>query len=159
MGRTVAADPSNMTDPKRIRILMQNALDRQEEGLARLCMRRIYELGGADHTDPLVRRLWQAVTAYEETLKIKHGRTQRATRTRKKIDTKGPLVTLADWATDKDVTPGFLALIETGMAEFTGEYIVLEFADRFDDSVVQAARTRLEGVGVALPQNWQSRIR
>jgi len=154
----MAADPATMTDPKRIRVLMQNALDRKEEGLARLCMRRIFELGGADQPDPLVRRLWQAVTAYEESLKLKHGRAQRETKVRKKIESKGPLVALADWATSKDVTPGFLAVIETGMAEFTGEYIVLEYADSFDDSVVQAARTRLEGFGVALPKGWRSRL-
>ena len=154
----MAADPSKMTDPKRIRVLMQNALDRHEEGLARLCLRRIFELGGADHPDPLVRRLWQAVTAYEETLKLKLGRAQRETRVRKKIETKGPLVALADWAKAKDVTPGFLAVIDAGMAEFTGEYIVLEYADSFDDSVVQAARTRLEGFGVALPKSWRSRL-
>ncbi|KKC33999.1 hypothetical protein WH91_05330 [Devosia psychrophila] len=147
-----------MTDPKRIRMLMQNALARNEEGLARLCLRRIFELGGEGHPDPLVRRLWQAVTAYEETLKMKVGRAQRETKVRKKIETKGPLVALADWATAKDVTPGFLAAIGAGMAEFTGEYIVLEYADSFEDNVVQAARARLEGFGVALPKTWRSRL-
>jgi hypothetical protein len=154
----MAADPSTMTDPKRIRVLMQNALERQEEGLARLCLRRIFELGGEGHPDPLVRRLFQAVTAYEETRKLKVGRAQRETKVRKKIETKGPLVALSDWATAKDVTPGFLSVIDAGMAEFTGEYIVLEYADSFDDNVVQAARTRLEGFGVALPKRWQSRL-
>ena len=154
----MAADPSTMTDPKRLRVLMQNAMDRHEDGLARMCMRRIFELGGADHPDPLVRRLWQAVTAYEETLKLKHGRSQRETKVRKKIETKGPLVALADWASAKDVTPGFMAVIDAGMAEFTGEYIVLEYADSFDDDVVQAARTRLEGFGVTLPKTWRSRL-
>lgn len=154
----MAADPSKMTDPKRIRILMQNALDRNEEGLARLCLRRIFELGGEGQPDRLVRRLWQAVTAYEETRKLKVGRAQHATKVRKKIETKGPLVALADWATAKDVTPGFLSVMDAGMAEFTGEYIVMECADSFDDSVVQAARTRLERFGVALPKTWRSRL-
>jgi hypothetical protein len=154
----MAADPSTMNDPKRIRVLMQNALERNEEGLARLCLRRIFELGGDGHADPLVSRLWQAVTAYEETRKIRMGRAQREIKVRKKIETKGPLVALADWATAKEVTPGFLAVMDAGMAEFTGEYIVLEYADSFDESVVQAARTRLEGFGVALPTGWRSRL-
>ena len=154
----MAADPSTMTDPKRIRVLMQNALERKEEGLARLCLRRIFELGGEGHPDPLVRRLWQAVTAYEETSKLKTGRSQRETKVRNKIKAKGPLVALADWASTKDVTPGFLAVIEAGMAEFTGEYIVLEYADSFEDNVVTAARTRLEGFGVALPRSWRSQL-
>jgi hypothetical protein len=154
----MAADPSTMNDPKRIKILMQNALARGEDGLARLCMRRIFELGGAGHTDPLTQRLWQVVTAHEETLRIKHGRAQRATKTRKQIETKGTLATLAALAMDKAVTPGFVAVIETGMAEFTGEYVILEYANRFDDAVVQAVRTRLEGFGIALPKTWRSRL-
>lgn len=154
----MAADPSTMTDPKRIRVLMQNALDRNEEGLARLCLRRIFELGGEGHPDPMVRRLWQAVTAYEETRKLKTGRAQRETKVRKKIETKGALVALEDWAVAKEPTLGFLAVIDAGMAEFTGEYIVLEYADSFDESVVQAARTRLEGLGVSLPKGWRSRL-
>lgn len=154
----MAADPSKMTDPKRIRILMQNALAKNEDGLARLCMRRIFELGGADETDPVDKRIWQAVTALEEQHRIKHGRAQAAGHTRRKIKNKGAIVTLSDWALAKDVTPGFTALIESGMAEFTGEYIVLEYADRFDDKVVEAARARLEGFGVALPMSWRSRI-
>jgi hypothetical protein len=154
----MSADPSTMNDPKRIKILMQNALTRGEEGLARLCMRRIFELGGAHHPDAMTQRLWQVVTAYEETLRIKHGRAQRATKMRKQIETKGPIATLAALATDKVVTPGFIAVVESGMAEFTGEYVVLEYANRFDDAVVQAARTRLEGFGIALPKTWRSRL-
>jgi len=154
----MAADPSAMTDPQRIRVLMQNALNRNEEGLARLCLRRIFELGGDGHPDPLVRRLWQVVTAYEELRKMKVGRAQRETKVRKKIETKGPLVALADWAAAKDVTPGFLAALDAGMAEFTGEYIVLEYAGSFEEGVVQAARTRLEGFGVTLPKAWRSRL-
>lgn len=154
----MAADPSTMTDPKRIRVLMQNALDRNEEGLARLCLRRIFELGGEGHPDPLVQRLWQVVTAYEETMKAKHGRAKRETKLRKQIETKGPLLALAALATAKDVTPGFLTVIDAGMAEFTGEYLVLEYADSFEDNVVQAARTRLEGFGVALPKGWRSQL-
>jgi hypothetical protein len=154
----MAADPLTMTDPKRIKILMQNALERGEEGLARLCMRRIFELGGADQVDKLSQRLWQVVTAYEEILKIKHGRAQRATKLRKQIELKGAVAALTALAMEKDVTPGFVAAIETGMAEFTGEYVILEYANRFEDAAVQAARTRLEGFGIALPKTWRSRL-
>ena len=148
----MAADPTTMTDPKRVQQLMANAEKLGETGLARMCLRRLYELGGIDHDDPVTKRLWQAVTAYEETLRRKHGKSQRASYTRRKIAEKGPIVTLSDWALDKKVTPGFEALIEAGMAEFTGEYVVIEFADRFEPNVVAAARKRLEDFGVALPK-------
>ena len=148
----MAADPNNITDPKKLQQLMANAEARGETGLARMCLRRMYELGGADHDDPVTKRLWQAVTAYEETLRRKHGKSQRASYTRRKIEAKGPVVTLSDWALDKKVTPGFEALIEAGMAEFTGEYVVVEHAGRFEPHVVAAARKRLEEHGVMLPK-------
>lgn len=147
----MAADPTTMTDPKRVQQLMANAEKMGETGLARMCLRRLYELGGINYDDPVTRRLWQAVTAYEETLRRKHGKSQRASYTRRKIAEKGPIVTLSDWALDKKVTPGFEALIEAGMAEFTGEYVVIEYASSFDSHVVAAARKRLEDFGVALP--------
>jgi hypothetical protein len=148
----MAADPTTMTNPKRIRILMNNAEERGETGLARLCLRRLFELGGSDYSDPVEKRLWQAVSALEEQHRIKHGRAQAAGHTRRKIKNKGAVVTLTDWALAKDVTPGFTALVESGMAEFTGEYIVLEFPDRFDEKAIAAAKARLQAFGVALPQ-------
>ncbi|APO69759.1 hypothetical protein IE4872_PA00008 (plasmid) [Rhizobium gallicum] len=50
-----------------------------------------------------------------------------------------------------NATPGFIALVEGGMAEFTGEYVVAEFPNRFQPDVVAAARKRLEQHGVKLP--------
>lgn len=73
--------------------------------------------------------------------------------TRRKIAEKGPIITLSDWALDKKVTPGFEALIEAGMAEFTGEYVVIEFASRFEPNVVAAAKKRLQEFGVVLPKS------
>jgi hypothetical protein len=97
-------DPTTMTDPKRVQQLMANAEKMGETGLARMCLRRLYELGGLDHDDPITRRLWQAVTACEETLRRKHGKSQRASYTRRKIADKGAIVTLSDWALDNKVT-------------------------------------------------------
>lgn len=62
----MAADPMTMTDPKRIRVLMENAERRAETGLVRLCLRRIFELSGTEHSDPVDKRIWQAVAALEE---------------------------------------------------------------------------------------------
>lgn len=42
------------------------------------CQRCIYKLAGEDVDDPMEKRLWQAVAAYEETLFQKHGRAQQA---------------------------------------------------------------------------------
>jgi hypothetical protein len=140
-----------MTDPKQVRQLMKNAETYGESVLARACQRRLYELGGIDCDDPVERRLWQAVAALEETLRQKHGRNQPAGYTRRKIKNDGAVATLSSWALKPAVTPGFLALVEAGMPEFTGEYVIAEFPDRFDPHVVEAARRRLTEYRVKLP--------
>jgi hypothetical protein len=156
----MAADPSTMNDPELVRRLMINAEARGARDLMAKCQRRLYELAGVAYDDELERRLWQAVAAYEETLRKKHGRAQKASYTRRKIATKGALATLSDWALDTKMTDGFRALVNNGMAEFTGEYVVLEFADRFDPSVVKAAQRRLADSGAKLPptmEQWLGR--
>jgi hypothetical protein len=43
----------------------------------------------------------------------------------------------------KPETNGFALLVEAGLPEFTGEYLVTKYADRFPTDVVALARTRL----------------
>jgi len=147
----MAADPNKLTDPERVRNLMKNAEKVGETGLVTACRRRLLELSGVDEADPLDRRLWQAVAALEETLREKHGRAQVAGYTRRKIKDAGAVATLTDWAMKPKETPGFVALVAAGMAEFTGEYVIAQFPDRFQKHVVEAAQARLVEHGVALP--------
>jgi hypothetical protein len=148
----MAADPSKMSDPTKVRQLLTNAERLNATELATACRRRLYELRGANLDDPVERRLAEAVAALEETYREKHGRAQAAGYTRRKIADVGAVATLSDWALKPDVTVGFVALVEGGMAEFTGEYVIAEFPDRFEPHVVAAARKRLEQYGVELPQ-------
>lgn len=149
----VDPDPNTMNDVEAVRRLLGNALRLKREDIATSCRIRIYELSGIDHEDPVERRLWQAVSAYEETLREKHGRKQQASYTRRKIASKGALKTLIDWAMDPEVTPGFEALVAADAARFTGEYVVVEYADKFPPQAVEAARAKLLAHGVALPQD------
>lgn len=141
-------DPNAMQDIEAVRRLLTNAIRLKREDIANACRIRIYELSGIDYEDPIERRLWQAVTAYEETLREKHGRKQQASYTRRKIKAKGALQTLTDWALDPKVTPGFEALVAANAAKFTGEYVVVEYADRFSSEAVQAAQSKLKAYGV-----------
>lgn len=143
----MAADPATMNDPNLVKRLLANAERLGANDLALSCRRRLYELAGQDYDDMLERRLWQAVAAYEESLFRKHGKAQQASYTRRKIKAKGAIQTLTDWALDTKITPGFEALIAEGLPEFTGEYVVVEFAHRFEPHVVEAARTRLRARG------------
>ena len=141
-------DPSKMDDVDTVRRLMANAKRLGNEEVTSACRIRIYELSGSDTTDPLERRLWQAVAAYEETLREKQGRKQPAAYTRRNIEAKGAVQTLTDWALEPKVTPGFEALVASGAARFTGEHIVVDFADRFPPAAVEAARRKLLAHGV-----------
>jgi len=147
----MALDPKTMTDASSVRRLLANAVRLNEEHLADACRKRLYELETPEASDPVEKRLWQAVVAYEQTLREKHGRKQPAAYTRIKIAAKGAVQTLTDWALGKNVTPGFEALVKSGSAEFTGEYVVVEFADRFPPEAVAAAKKKLIDHGVELP--------
>lgn len=150
--RPLVADPKpdEMNDIEAVRRLLANAIRLKREDVANACRIRIYELSGCDYDEPVERRLWQAVSAYEETLREKHGRKQLASYTRRKIAEKGAHQTLTDWALDPKVTPGFEALVAAGAACFTGEYVVVEYAEHFSEEAVQAARSKLERYGVSV---------
>jgi hypothetical protein len=144
----VAIDPKKLSDPKKLRILQENAERLGHHDIAKECKKRIFELAGIDIEDPIEARLWQAVTAYEEILREKHGRNQKAGYTRRKIKNQGALVTLTDWALNPKVTPGFEALVNNGLAEYTGEYVVLEYCENFSNEAVAAAKEKLAAFGV-----------
>ena len=147
----MALDPASLNDIAAVRRLLANAQRLNRQDIVCACRLRIYELSGVDHHDPVERRLWQAVAAYEETLRDKHGRNQPAAYTRRKIAAKGAVQTLTDWALDPNVTPGFEALVAANAARFTGEYVVVEFADRFPPEAVTAARKKLQSYDVDMP--------
>jgi hypothetical protein len=84
-----------------------------------------------------------ALAAYEQLLTEKNGSTTVASRTRQKIANKGVHQSLVDWTHGKTETNGFALLIEAGLPEFTGEYLVTKYADRFPADVVALARDRL----------------
>lgn len=148
----MATDPDlkTFTDPEKIRALQSNAKRLERHDIVRECQQRLYELGGKDFEDPIEIRLWEVITAYEDLLREEHGKRQKATYTRRKIEKKGVLQTLTDWALNQKVTPGFEKLIENDLAKFTGEYVVVEFQDYFLDTAAAAAKVKLQSHGVLL---------
>ena len=135
------------TDVSRIRSLMANAERLGEAELVLKCKQRIFELAGGDGNSEIEKRLFQALAAYEEILLEKHGKAIKANYTKRKIRDKGVIATLTGWALDKKVTPGFEALVSQGLEDFTGEKIVIDFADEFPSEVVEAARNKFKIFG------------
>ena len=133
-------------DVPRIRSLMANAERLGETELVLKCKQRIFQLAGGDGSSEIEKRLFQALAAYEEILLEKHGKAVKANYTKRKIRDKGVIATLTDWALDTKVTPGFEALVSQGLADFTGEKIVIDFADEFPIEVVEAARAKFDNI-------------
>jgi len=132
------------TDVAKIRSFMANAERLGEADLVLKFKQRIFELAGGDGNSEIEKRLFQALAAYEEILLEKHGKAVKATYTKRKIKDKGVIKTLSDWALDTKVTPGFEALVSQGLEDFTGEKIVIDFADEFPAEVVEAAKRKFE---------------
>ena len=135
--------------------------------------RRLCELVGNEHDDPddpLVRDFHETLAAYEQLLTEKNGRNTIATRTRQKIYNKGVYQSLPEstmstsqrrngaassieWTRGKIETNGFTLLLDARLPEYTGEYLVARYGDRFPADVVQLARERLQSHAVQLPTN------
>lgn len=139
--------------PEDCRRVMERALSKGDVELYQGAFRRLCSLTGAAHddpADPLVRAAWEAVAAYEQILYQKHGRSQPASRTRQKIKTKGVYQALLEWGKLRGDRPGFKALIDAGLPEFTFEAVILRFAHRFPTDVVESCRLTLAEAGTKL---------
>jgi hypothetical protein len=55
---------------------------------------------------------------------------------------------LEDWASNSKETQGFLILVENGMVELTGEFLVLKYSDQFSKNAIANAKKRLRDVSL-----------
>jgi hypothetical protein len=147
---------SGYTDPKDLRVLMANAKRLGYTDVWREAFRRLCELEGLNYDDPLEQDFYTMLTAYEELLTVKNGRRQPAIRTRQKLRNKGVLQCLEDWATSANVTQGFQMLVENGLAELTGEALVLKHCNRFSERAVESVKQRLQQYGINVGRHENS---
>jgi hypothetical protein len=147
-------DAAKLKTVAECRIVLDRARTRQLDDVYSAVFRRMCQLVGHendDPDDPLVRDFYETLAAYEQLLTEKNGRNTPATRTRQKLANKGVHISLIEWTRGKIETNGFTLLVDAGMPEYTGEYLVARYADRFPPDVVQLARERLESHDVRLP--------
>lgn len=136
------------TDQTALRTIMENAARLGETDIWRHAFRRLCVLDGQDQVDPLHRDFYETLAAYELLLTQKNGRTTKASRTRQKLKNKGVVQCLEDWAISKAPADGFGLLVEQGLVELTGKYLVLKYPAHFSAAAVAAAGTRLTSLGV-----------
>ena len=142
---------SDYTTASELRSLMDNAKRLGRQDVWNDAFRRLCHLQGLDQSDPLHCAFYQTLAAYEQLLTEKNGRNTPASRTRQKLRNKGVVQCLEDWAVSRVPTDGYNLLIQQGMPELTGEYIVLRYPNRFSERAQVAARDRLSKSGVAPP--------
>ncbi len=147
----MTVDVSRFTTVEEARNYLENVRRLDRKDLYPDAFRRLCELEGKDHSDPLVVDFWRAIAAAEEVLREQRGKTVRLNRTRQKIERVGEHKTVEDLALKKNASDGFAILTDAGLADLTAEYLVLVYRDRFSEKAVEAARTRLVGIGVTLP--------
>ncbi len=136
------------------RLVMKRARQQNVPSVYDSVFRRMCQLVGSANDDPsdaLVRDFYETLAAYEQLLTEKNGKPQPAHRTRQKIANKGVYDSLVEWTRGKTVTDGFKLLVEAGLPEYTGEYLVARYAERFPEDVVSLARERLAVHNIALP--------
>jgi hypothetical protein len=144
-------DADKLKTPAECRTVMARAKTRGLDDVYRTVFRRYCALvGNANETpsDPLVKDFFETLGAYEQLLTEKNGSTTIASRTRQKIANKGVHQSLIDWTRGKVETNGFTLLVEAGLPEFTGEYLVTKYASRFPMDVVALAQERLSKHGI-----------
>ena len=141
-------DMNSLKTPQQARNLMENAKRLGRSDVSQQAFRRLCQLEGKNHTDPIVTGCRGALAALEETFRQKHGKAYKANYTRQKLARVGEIQCLSDWALKKRETEGFKMLVEAGLADQTGEYVVVMNEARFPASVVAAARKRLADHGV-----------
>ncbi len=141
--QTMAKPIAGYTDPNDLRTLMTNAKRLGRDDIWREAFQRLCSLEGSEQTEPLHRDFYRTLAAYEHLLSEKNGRATRASRTRLKLKAKGVVQCLEDWATSKAPTEGYELLMAHGMAEMTGERLVLTYPEQFSAEAVAAATARL----------------
>ena len=139
-------DITKLETPDDCRVAMARAKQRGMQDVYTAVFKRYCALVGNandDPSDPLVRDFYETLAAYEQLLTEKNGSTTVASRTRQKIANKGVHHSLIEWTRGKTETNGFALLVAAGLPEFTGEYLVTKFAERFSAEIVKLARNRL----------------
>lgn len=144
-------DVSRITTVTDARAYLANVRRLGRTDLYPAAFRRLCDLSGQDHTDPLVVDFWRAITAAEEVLREERGKTVRLSSTRQKIERVGVRKTVEDLVLAREASSGFGILSQAGLGDLTAEYLAIKHRDQFSAEAVAAARQRLESAGIAPP--------
>lgn len=138
----------NSTDAEQLKRLMESAQAMGVTAVYDAAFAKRLSLLPDEAPGTVAHDLWKSIYALEQLRSEEAGKTVRLSRTRQKLNRVGVMKLLEDFAMHKSSTDGFDILIEHSLPELTGGAIVLRHKQHFSDIVVNAARARLENVGV-----------
>lgn len=129
-------------DAGQLRAFAKNAHRQGAENVRRAAQLRLYEILPASQPGTLEHDVWQSIYALEDQLKEERGKTVLLSRTRQKIARDGEVRTVADLVMGKQ-SEGYRMLVDRNMIDLTFEAVALRHPDRFEQHVLEAAKTRL----------------
>lgn len=134
-----------LSTPEQCEIFARNATERNRPDLAVEAGRRAVQLRATAYgaqSDAETEAL-EAVYAYEEVLRKKHGRRTSASRTWQMIKRHG-IIEAVERAVNRPVeTLGYTALVDMGLEEFAFEAVILRHPELFSDAAVKKSQVRM----------------
>lgn len=137
---------ANCGDPKKLRQVAENAEAKGVAELAQAARLKLYSILPGESPGTIEFAVWQSIYALEDVLKQERGKTIMLSRTRQKIGRQGVVQCVADLVLGK-ASEGFRMLLERTMLKLLFEAIALQFPDKFEVQVLDAARRRLADAG------------
>lgn len=136
------------SEPALLKRWIENAVRQGNSAVERAARLRLYEVLPSATPGTLEYDVWQSIYALEDLESTKKGKTVRLQRTRNMIRDKKEAGTVAHLVTKKTASTGFQMLLDYDLPGLTFEALVLKHPAQFDESVQDAARSRLEGAGI-----------
>ena len=136
---------AKLKTPEECANFAKNALDRGHPELAVFAKRRSLELRAETYgaTTEVERECVEAVFAYQETLAVKNGRKQSASRTWPMLAKYGIIEAVERVVKRKAEALGYTALVEMGLQEYAFEAVILRHPSSFSAEAVQRSKERM----------------
>ena len=136
-------------DPLALERIYRNAKTQKNDEVARAAQLKLFSVLPSAEPGSLEHDVWQSIYALEGALTEERGKTTRLSRTRQKITRDGETITVADLVM-KPASEGYRMLLDRDMHVLTFEYVALKHVAVFPSEVLENARKRLTGSGIAL---------
>ncbi len=146
--RMALARIGTLTDPKRLRSLIENAHRLGNAAVERAAFLRLCFVQPEANPGTVEHDVWQSIHALEEMRREETGKTIRLSRTRQKIGRDGEAKTVSDLTMKSTPSDGFALLMDRSHPELTFEAVVMRHQLTFPATVITAARARLAGAGL-----------